>query len=91
MDSTLAVLSTIQCMNFLRRCEPTAGKPLGTVDEDAEGGELSTVKRTRSNEPVHCTTQRSSPQGLQVNGETSSSGGIVTCNGPLHDHKYNGF
>lgn len=38
VDSNLAVLSTVRCTNFLKRCAPTASKPLGTVDEDVEGG-----------------------------------------------------
>ena len=39
MDSTLAVLSTVRCLAFLKRGMPSAAKPLGTVDEDREAGE----------------------------------------------------
>lgn len=37
-ESTLAVLSCLRCLSFLPRQEPTAARPLGAVDEDAEAG-----------------------------------------------------
>ena len=42
-ESILAVLSCLRCRSFLPRREPTAARPLGVVDEDAEAGKATVL------------------------------------------------